>query len=113
MAAHLLETQESDGNNILQRRNIAAPDTEDALWDYMEKVTAVDYDTIYPASSDAAIGVIFAIEHFANRHTDDLDTTIQEWEPIGDTAERWKEGMLDYMSGAWFNTVRRDLGLAV
>ncbi len=111
MARYLLETKDNDGNNILQQRNIAAPDTEDALWDYMEKATGMDYDTIYPASSEAAIGVIFAIEHFADRYTDDLDTTILEWEPVGDTAERWKDGMLDYMSGAWFNTVRRELGL--
>lgn len=112
MAKLLLDRKGPDGKNMLDMRELSAPQDQGELAKFLEDRTGISDEDIAATAEDVANSAIEAVLYFSRDYKADMDGLIKSWMPRGGAAEKWRGQMVEYSSGKWFNQAMQQLASA-
>lgn len=99
IARLLLESKTRDGRNILEVRQISAPQNINDLAELISVRSGICNQDIAAASALLAFSVSEAVEYFSRNYNKDLGELISLWRPLGQKAQEWQRAMKEEMAG--------------
>ncbi|MBI4097502.1 MAG: hypothetical protein HY426_00505 [Candidatus Levybacteria bacterium] len=109
IAKLFLDRKRTDGKNMLDSRELSAPQDQGELTKFLEERAGISDEDIAATAEDVANSAIEAILYFSRGYRVDMDDLINSWMPRGEAAERWRAQMVEYSSGKWFNQAREQI----
>lgn len=91
------------GKNILDKRKYKAPDNITDLAEFIARRSGLTEQAIAEVSSDQASSALEAVEYFAGGYKQPLEGLVRSWQPKGQMAKSWHQGMIRYLEGTLYD----------
>lgn len=98
IARLLLRMKNREGKNILQVRKIAAPESISGLAEVLAVKSGITNEKVNSTPAGWAVSSLETVGYFSQRYQEDLDDLVKEWNPAGEKAREWRQGMIDYLN---------------
>lgn len=95
--------------NYLQARKLSVPENPVDLAHILRETGGLSDLGISTTSEDLAASSVEAVDHFSSNYQIPLEQLVRQWTPRHDTARLWRQSMLAYASGEWFDNTRQQL----
>lgn len=93
----------TSGKNILEKRKYKAPDNVVDLAQFIAQRSGLTDQNITAVDQDHAGSALETVVYFANGYQQSLEDLVPVWQPQGEMAREWHQGMLWHLDGTLFD----------
>lgn len=108
----LIYVTNENGRSILEASGIKNPPKEaEEVAEIFRQRTGLITEDVITVDRDLAQSGREAVEHFSTHYKMDLEKLSVNWEPEGEAAKAWHQGMVDYGNGDWVRGIKQEFGI--
>lgn len=95
--------------NYIKARGLDSPQDVAGLIRILQEKGGLSDDKIEKAARRTTFPAIEAVLYFSSQYQTPLEQLVDDWKPRHPTSRSWRASMVSYMTGEWFNKVRKQL----